>query len=394
MHFEWLIIGGGIHGVHAAARLIDSGYVSANELGILDPEPSLLGRWRARAATTGMTYLRSPAVHHLDIDPWSLLHFAGKGKKRDRKLFAPPYDQPALELFNKHCDRVIERYELASAHIRGHANELHVRQDHVEVITADGAFLAQNIILALGAGEAVDVPEWAEELGERAHHVYDANFQEWPERERVAVIGGGITACQIALRASKRGQEVHLIARREPSEHQFDSAPGWLGPKYMNGYDRIECPSKRRAVITRARYRGSAPASTLRQLDRAVKNGEVHWHLGEVSETAMGEGGVALNLSTGEALHVDDVLLATGFKPARPGGAMIDALIEEAGLEVSACGYPLTDRWVRWHPRVRVMGPLAELELGPSARNISGARRAAERIVTSLVHDEVRLRRA
>ena len=73
---------------------------------------------------------------------------------------------------------------------------------------------------------------------------------------------------------------------------------------------------------------------------------------------------------------------------------MIDALIEEAGLEVSACGYPLTDRWVRWHPRVRVMGPLAELELGPSARNISGARRAAERIVTSLVHDEVRLRRA
>ena len=38
---------------------------------------------------------------------------------------------------------------------------------------------------------------------------------------------------------------------------------------------------------------------------------------------------------------------------------------------------------LRWHPRVYVSGPLAELELGPSARNISGARRAAERLVAA-----------
>ncbi|MCH2107642.1 MAG: hypothetical protein MK291_13495, partial [Planctomycetes bacterium] len=35
----------------------------------------------------------------------------------------------------------------------------------------------------------------------------------------------------------------------------------------------------------------------------------------------------------------------------------------------------------RWHPRVFVSGALAELELGPTARNIAGARRSADRIV-------------
>lgn len=384
-HFDWLIIGGGPHGVHAAARLLDSGLVSRQGLGILDPEPELLTRWRERASTTGMTHLRSPAVHHLDINPWSLLRFAGKERKRDPKLFAPPYDQPALELFNRHSAHVIELYGLANAHIKDHAIELHLTDDTVEVVTSRGVLKARNIILALGAGEAVEVPTWAEELGARGHHVYDRTFDTWPTGQRIAVIGGGITACQIALRASEQGQEVHMISRHETREHQFDSASGWLGPKYMAGYDRITCPSARRAAITSARYRGSAPPSTLRQVRRAITRAALRRHLGEITSARVEEDGIILALSTGDAVNVDDILFATGFKPTRPGGAMIDALIKEANLNVSECGYPITDRWVRWHPRIRVMGPLAELELGPSARNISGARRAAERIVASLV---------
>ena len=43
-------------------------------------------------------------------------------------------------------------------------------------------------------------------------------------------------------------------------------------------------------------------------------------------------------------------------------------------------GYPIIDPSLRWHPRY-VTGPLAELELGPSSRNIAGARRAGERIL-------------
>lgn len=39
---------------------------------------------------------------------------------------------------------------------------------------------------------------------------------------------------------------------------------------------------------------------------------------------------------------------------------------------------------LRWGPNLYVTGALAELEMGPIARNISGARQAADRIVSSL----------
>ena len=59
----------------------------------------------------------------------------------------------------------------------------------------------------------------------------------------------------------------------------------------------------------------------------------------------------------------------------------MDQLVESAELPCASCGYPIVDRGLRWHPRIYVSGPLAELELGPAARNIAGARRAGDRLV-------------
>ena len=75
------------------------------------------------------------------------------------------------------------------------------------------------------------------------------------------------------------------------------------------------------------------------------------------------------------------MLLATGFAKPRPGGELVDGLITSASLACAQCGYPIVDESLSWHPRVFVSGPLAELELGPTSRNISGARRAGDRIV-------------
>ncbi len=63
---------------------------------------------------------------------------------------------------------------------------------------------------------------------------------------------------------------------------------------------------------------------------------------------------------------------------------MIDSLIDSASPPCARCGYPIVDTSLRWHPRVHVSGPLAELELGPTSRNIAGARRAAEKLVDSI----------
>ncbi len=89
---------------------------------------------------------------------------------------------------------------------------------------------------------------------------------------------------------------------------------------------------------------------------------------------------VSLELD-GRRIGADRVVLATGFPSRRPGGAWLDEAVEALQLPCAACGYPIVDRGLRWHPRLLVTGALAELELGPVSRNLSGAQRAAERIV-------------
>ena len=83
MILDWLIVGGGIHGVHIAARLISQAKVGIEQIRIVDPYEKLLHRWKECTSTTGMRYLRSPSVHNLDIDPWALLEKASEGKPSD-----------------------------------------------------------------------------------------------------------------------------------------------------------------------------------------------------------------------------------------------------------------------------------------------------------------------
>jgi hypothetical protein len=93
-------------------------------------------------------------------------------------------------------------------------------------------------------------------------------------------------------------------------------------------------------------------------------------------------GGLVLETTSG-VYGASAAVLCTGFDARRPGGAWLDRAVDELGLACAACGYPLPDTRLRWRPGLFVMGPLAELELGPTARNITGARTGAERIAAA-----------
>lgn len=383
MSLEWLIIGGGIHGVHIAARLIGEAEVEPERLRIVDPGERLLTRWRACTSATGMTHLRSPSVHNLDLDPRSLQGFAGPRRRRKAGLFKPPYDRPSLALFDAHCDRVVQTFGLDDLHVRARATRCEVNCGGVGVQLSSGEELvADNLVLALGASEQPEWPSWAPRGDARVQHVFDPEAEAWPASpQTVAVVGGGISAGQVAIRLVKEGHRVHLVSRHALRQHQFDSDPGWLGPKYMKGFSRERDLERRRNLITEARHRGSVPPDVERGLRRALAGEGLQWHEGVVEALDLRADGVELQLNTGAALNADRVLLATGFSARRPGGALVDALIESAALPCAGCGYPVVDAGLRWHPRIHVCGPLAELELGPAARNISGARRAADRLV-------------
>ena len=383
---DWLIIGGGIHGVHIAARLLGESGVAPERLRIVDPGDRLLAHWRSCTATTGMTHLRSPGVHHLDLDPFSLLHFAGKRKKRKRRktrLLAPPYDRPALALFNAHCDRVVETFGLANLHIQDRATKCSVDRAGVGVQLASGREIAaQHLVLAIGASEQPEWPDWAPRSHARVHHVFEPGFDGWPSSsETVVVIGGGISAVQVALRLVAEGHRVHLVSRHALRQHQFDSDPGWLGPKCMERFLRERDFDRRRILIAEARHKGSVPPDVRRALRRSIAGDQLLWHEGEVEGFDARRDVLALRLATHSGLEAERVLLATGFASTRPGGSMVDALIASASLPCARCGYPIVDSALRWHPRIHVSGPLAELELGPASRNIAGARLAGDRLV-------------
>ena len=386
-HLEWLIVGGGIHGVHLAARLIGEGGVDPKLIGIVDPAEELLSRWRTCTKTTGMSHLRSPSVHHLERDPLSMQRLAGKRRNRKNGVFAYPYDRPSLEFFNTHCDRVIESHGLKKLHIRARATHCRVRKDCVKVTVEHGKELkAAQVILAMGAGEHLEWPSWAPKNDSNIQHIFAPDFCI-PSKEKartVAVVGGGISAGQMAIRLVRAGAKVHMISRHGLRQHQFDSDPGWLGPKLMTRFEKEPDVVRRRSMITGGRYSGSVPPDIHRGIRRFIHQGKIEWHEKDVKDLKV-EGEISKIEFTNEtSIKVDRVLLATGFDSARPGGKMVDELIKTASLPCAPCGYPHIDRALRWHPRVIVTGPLAELEIGPVSRNIAGARRAADRILLAM----------
>lgn len=92
------------------------------------------------------------------------------------------------------------------------------------------------------------------------------------------------------------------------------------------------------------------------------------------------DGGVELSLRDADPVAADQVVLATGFEAQRPGGTWLTEAVEALGLPVAPCGFPLVGENLSWRPGLFVTGALAELELGPVARNIAGAQRAGERL--------------
>lgn len=385
---EWLIIGGGIHGTHLSFVLHRRAGVRLDCLRVLDPHPEPLARWHDVTRNTGMTFLRSPHVHNLHYDQGALVTYARIHEKAPYTRFIPPYSRPTLELFNRHSAHLIERYRLGSVRMRGYARHIRRVDGGWQVETDRGSISARRVALAIGMGEQWHIPRWAQDLpDDRVRHIFQTGFdaQEWREVvnwRQMAVIGGGITAVQAALSfAERQPGTVTLIARHPVRPHDFDSDPGWMNAIYLRDYARIADPNQRRATIRAARHRGSVPPDVRRDLQEATASGTLRMvHAQVVAAQADADGHICLTLTDGQAVRCDRLILATGYDQHRPGGALVDRLIEDYALPVADCGYPIPDRGLKWAEGLYVSGALAELEAGPAARNIIGARMAGERL--------------
>lgn len=383
--FDWLILGGGPHGTHLATVLLGRHGVDPRRLAVIDPHPRHLAEWDRRARAVGMEYLRSPGVHHPGLFPMDLIEWVDA---RPGRLGADPfmrrYLRPSLVAFEAHTNAVCEEHQIGACWIQARALRLRQRRGHWRIDTSAGRVEARNVVLALGSGQSPHRPGWTTGVPpDQVTHVFDADFAERRPRSwrHLVVVGGGISAAQIALSlaAEDRGP-VTLLMRHRLRRHMLDSDPAWLGPVRMKEFLADPDRASRRRTITQARYRGSIPPEIADRLERVVASGALAQCRDEVLEGRACGGGIILETASGERLVADHIVLATGVEPYRPGGELVDRAIADHALPVAACGYPIVDAALRWAPGLHVAGPLADLELGPVARNISGARRAADRI--------------
>ena len=428
---KWLIVGGGPHGVHIATSLLNKiPSLSHYNLQIIDEQPKLLYKWKTRTAATGMSYLRSSANYHLDVKEDGLKQFSNqsrtthnpsKSKRRKSKtdkhdpLFAADYHRPKLDFFNQHCDHVIEKNQLEKLHFQGKVIDIILKETHVEVeIQQPDGYIyishAENIVLALGS-DGPACPDWATKLmtdsGKVKHIFADSNKNiSLDAQKSITIVGGGISAAHLALKLDRERTQciIHILCRHELREQQFDTHQDWMMdrsaskrskagggqgiPKCQLRFASLNSFVERRNVIKNERQAGTISPSVSRGkggLRYAIEGGRIHWHEGDVHSVSEVErsGQLAISTCAGETIVADEIILATGFGKYPPCADLIQSIAARNNLTLCPCGYPAPDFNLRWHERIFLAGALAELELGPSARNIAGARLASERIVAA-----------
>jgi len=386
---EWLIIGGGIHGTAISLYLTHRFKIDHHTIRVLDPHKQPLALWQQFTANTGMKYLRSPKVHHLHYDPWSITTFAQTRQGKPLAEYIPLYQRPSLALFNAYSQQLIERYQLSDLRLQGRAMSLQRSDAGWQIETDQGVLHSRRVVLAIGSSEQPHYPAWSKPLVESdmpLNHIFDRAFRrdDIPRWDHCVIIGGGISAAQLAITLSEQQPgTVTLLSRHEPRIAHFDSDPCWVTNLCLDKFLKASDYVVRREMIQQVRNRGSMPPDVFDALESAVETDRLSLQIGEVRQAKLSGTEVELRIKTANMdvkSLTDRLILATGFDGKRPGGQWLDAVINRYGLPTADCGYPIVDETLCWGDGLYVMGALAELEVGPVARNIIGARLCAERI--------------
>jgi cation diffusion facilitator CzcD-associated flavoprotein CzcO len=384
---DWVIVGGGIQGVTLAAFLLRRKKASVEGLSIIDPHDEPLSNWKHCTAAISMPYLRSPSVHHIDDGPFCLQSYVKDSKTKG--AFFGRYKRPSLTLFNEHSRHVIKETGIREAWMQGRVKEAMKIEQGWSVSLQDGNTIeTKNLAIAIGIGEQPLLPEWAAKMKEdgcpSVYHIFEKGIPDLSQlKGPFTVLGGGITAVHLAISLSSRfpGQ-VTLLKRHPFRVHDFDSDPGWLGPKNQIGFRRLRSLKERRQQIKEARNKGSIPFDLLAKIKHLVNEKKLEIVDGDIQKAEWRGETIEMFNKEGLLHKTRKVLLATGFHAGLPGKEWLPSFIEKHSLPCAECGYPIVAHSLQWSPGLYVTGALAELEIGPIARNISGARQAAERITS------------
>ena len=265
---------------------------------------------------------------------------------------------------------------------------------------------ARRVVLAVGAGPFKYVPEPLSGLPECfVSHSFDHHDLSRLSVLRVAVIGGGSSAIDLAALLRGRGCEVTLVSRR--ASPKFSNAAGPRSGARPSLWRHLRHPSSGLGPGLRSRFSTDAPL-LIHALPKRLRFEFARRHLGpaasgvmkdkvigrvpllldrELGAATIEDGRVALSLRDRagqvESLHVEHLVAATGFCiDVRRLDCVSPSLRKEiATFEQTPI---LSSSFETSVPGLYVIGPAAAASFGPLLRFSFGARYAARRLTRAL----------
>ena len=273
-----------------------------------------------------------------------------------------------------------------------------------------GTARARRVVVAVGVGPFRYVPEILRALPERfVSHSFDHHDLSGFSGVRVAVVGGGASAIDLAGLLHERGCDVALVSRRADLRFTGGSGsqqsgptslwrkmrhpPSGLGPGLRSRFS-TDAPLLIHALPKRLRFefarRHLGPAASKMMKDKVV--GRVPLLLErELTAAAVEDSNVALTLSRKDGGHdvlrVDHVIAATGFRVDLSRLTLLSPSLRKDIAEYS--GAPiLTRNFELSAPGLYFIGLAAAASFGPLMRFTFGARYAAQRLTRALVRSQ------
>ena len=389
------IIGGGIHGVSLAIRLLRDMPAAAKSLAIVDRHPQPLAQWRCKTERQGMKFLRSPAVHHITPDALGIVEYAERYNRTNE--LAPPYSQPSTQLFWDFCNsalaelqehRVYYQFDVAKLRWDRGAGRFPFRL----ISTNNEGFRSSCVILAIGADDCAYVPlefvQWQHRYPDQILHASEFTV-DCEDKRKIVIVGGGLTAGTLARSLSERGHNVALIARKRLKTEQFDFPPVWLGPKALAEFASETDFQRRYETIQQNRGEGSITPDIMEALLKTPKVDiypETRVHNITTADECLPAERLRVETTRGVITNVSRIILATGYRfNLRRYGFLTELLAcHQVPL---VCGLPRLDADLQLHPIENLFGSgtIAQLQIGPASGNIAGANLAYQRLREKLL---------
>ncbi|MFV0307731.1 MAG: hypothetical protein ACK5OX_08310 [Desertimonas sp.] len=378
---DTLVVGAGPQALTVLARWARDRPASVNQVVVVDPAGGWMRAWHDQFERQRIEVLRSPGVHHPDPDEMAFVHRCVRRRAgtdavgvEQATTAIGPLRRPTTVAFTRFCRDLVRGTGLSRRVVAGTVIDLDpANQPSRPCWTAeldDGTTVGARQVIWAGNPRRRVVPDGVE-LGATVRHSDQVDIDDAAPGCRIAVLGGGQTAGQLALEASRRGAHAVVIGRGAARVADLDVDAGWLMDDRLAPFRSIACPAQRRRVVEAAR-RGSMTSDLVATLERAS--------IPRLTATdglrarSKGDGAI---VEIGEVvLDVDEVWVATGSVPDLRADPALSRRAADGASH--ADGWPILDGRLRWLDGLSVVGALAALTLGPAAGNLGGARAAAE----------------